>query len=565
MSIWIPRSSINREIAEAILKKCTIIEELSDYDKIVRKVVPTRVQMFTKDPSGHYFIIPSFVAKYYGYQQMNNKWKQIVHPFQSPDGSIKYYPEFIGTFRDYQVEIIPEIIECLNRNKAVIIGLPPGWGKTIIAAYLIQMIGLMAFITFKQRKVYEGWKKTFAKVLPGMIVWCVGDEKIPEKFDIILCMNERIDKIPFSVKLQVGVVVYDETHTLCTQTQVGTFLGFQPKFIINETATLKATGLWRMATVCSGEEGVFRISKIPYNFYVIRTGVMGDEERSEKTGSLKPASVQKSLIENQKRKRIIQALIHNHVAYRKFICLQTVTKDIEENVVMMNKLGITADTLWGSKNTYNQSQVLFGTYGKISTGFDEENACDNYWVIPVKSDTMIFINSVASPWLLIQAMGRAMRTLDKIPAFFFLMDENKNVQNHLKSNKWLIELTNGRILDADYKTAFVPNPEKLISFSTHSSPGIYFKVIPSHVYNDFINGGFLAGDEEERERGLIVLQTNETVMKYKQILAPNTQCYLLTIHKVNLLINNGQIVNYNGLVYAIHTLFFSHVLSTSII
>lgn len=564
MAVWIPRSSVNREIAEAIFKKCSIIEELSDYDRIVRKVVPVRVQMFTKDPSGQYFIIPSFIAKYYGYQQMNNHWKQIVHPYQLADGTIKYYPEFIGSFRDYQVEIIPEIIECLNRNKSVIIGLPPGWGKTIIAAYIIQMIGLMALVVVKQSKVYEGWKKTFKKVLPGMIVWCVGDEKIPDKFDIILCMNERIDKIPLFIRIKVGTAVYDETHTLCTQTQVGTFLGVQPKFIIHETATLKASGLWRMATVCSGEEGVFRISKIPYNFYVIRTGVMGDEERTDR-GSLKPESVQKSLIENQKRKRIIQSLIYNHVAYRKFICLQTVTKDIDENVLMMNKLGITADTLWGTKNTYSQSQVLFGTYGKISTGFDEENACDNYWTIPVKSDTMIFINSVASPWLLIQAMGRCMRTMDEVPAFFFLMDDNKNVQNHLKSNKWLIELTNGRIVDADYRNSFVPNPSQVIKFTTYSTPGIYFKVLPSHIYDDFVNGGFLAGDEEERTRGLIVLQTNETVMTYKQIVAPNTKCYLLTVHRVNLLINNGQVVNYNGIVYAIHPLFFSHILSTTII
>lgn len=563
MAIWIPRESINCEIAEAIFKKCIIIEELSDYNRIVKKAIPKRVQMFASTVDKKHFIIPSLVAKYYGFQQLNNKWKQIVFPYQLPDGTVKYYPEFIGTFRDYQIEIIPEIIQCLNKNKSVIIGLPPGWGKTIIAAYLIQMIGLMPIVVVKQSKVYEGWKKTFQKVLPNMRVWCVGDNN-PQEFDIILCMNERLNHIPFAVKLQVGVLIVDETHTLTTETQVPLFLGFQPKFIIYETATLKASGLWRMATICSGEEGVFRISKVPYNFFVIRTGVMGDEERTD-AGSLKPSSVQKSLIENQKRKRIIQCLIHNHVAYRKFICLQTVTKDIDENIILMNRLGISADSLWGSKNTYNQSQVLFGTYGKISTGFDEENACDNYWVLPVKSDTMIFINSVASPWLLIQAMGRCMRTLDEVPAFFFLLDDNNNVKNHLSSNKWLIELTNGKITEINYKNPFVPNPNQIVKFKTFYSPGIYFKVLPDYIYNDFINGGFLAGDEQERERNLIALQTNEIVTAYKNYIAPNTNCYLLTLQKINLWMDNGKIVNLNGFVYSMHPIFFSHVISVSII
>jgi hypothetical protein len=564
MAIWIPRNLITREIGESIFKKCVIIEELSDYERLVQKKTPLRVQMFSKDPTGQYFIIPSYIAKSHGFQQTNEKWKKIVHSYQSLDGSIKHYPEFTGSFRDYQIEIIPEIIECLNRNKSVIIGLPPGWGKTIIAAYLIQMIGLFSIIIIKQTKVYEGWKKTFKKVLPGMIVWCVGDEIMPEKFDIILCMNERVNKIPVSIKEQVGTLIIDETHTITTQTQVSTFLGFQPKFIIFETATLKASGLWRMATVCSGEEGVFRLSKVPYNFYVINTGVKGEEERTD-SGSLKPASVQKSLIENKKRKNIIQSLIFNHITYRKFICLQKVTKDIDENIILMNKLGITADSIWGSKNNYSQSQVLFGTYGKVGTGFDEENACDNYWTIPVKSDTMIFINSVSNPWLLIQAMGRVMRTLDSVPAFFFLMDENTNVKNHLKSNKWLIELTNGNIVNVDYRNAFIPNPSGINKFTTYSTKGIYFKVIPLHIYNDFISGGFLAGDEEERERGLIAIQTNENVMIYKNLIAPNTSCYLLTLHRINLFINNGQIFNNNGIVYCIHPIFFSHVMSTTII
>lgn len=564
MSIWVPKSQITVEMGTEILKETTIIEELSDYD-IYQGTKPRRVRMCTQDPLKTHYIIPYMVARKRGFQTTNMKWRQIVFPYTMPDGTIKHYPEFTGTFRDYQAEVIPEIMACLKKNNCVIIGLPPGWGKTIMAAYIIQLCGGVAFIGVKQSKVYRGWQKTFAKVLPGMKVWCVGDMEKPDHWDICLCMEGRLGAVGYLDRMQCMTVVLDETHTLCTPTQVDLFLGFQPKYIIYETATLKASGLWRMATLCTSEEGVFRISKIPYNFYIIRTGIHGDEERTDR-GKLKPASVQKSLIENKTRKAIIQALILNHVQYRKFICLQTLTKDIDDNILEFNKLGITCDTLWGTKNNYSQSQVLFGTYGKISTGFDEENACDDYWSLPVKSDTGVFINSVSKAELLIQSMGRCMRTEDEVPAFFFLMDENSNVKNHFKSNKWLIELTNGRIQEVDYRNAFVPmNPKFGWKFVFHFTSGEYYKLLHSNVYDDFMRGGFLAGDEQEREDGRILIQTREVLQSYKNHIAPNTNCYLLTLQYINVItFQNPQdnmcypYIN-SGFAYCPHRIFFKHV------
>lgn len=565
MSIWIDRNNIDRQTGEAIYKDCVVVEELNDYDKSIGKQ-PQRLLMFKKDTTQQFFIVPYRIARKYGYHQTNTFWKQIVNTILMPDGTTKIVPEFIGTFRDYQIEIIPEIIECLQKHNTVIIGLPPGWGKTIIAAYLIWMIGLMPIVIVKQSKVYNGWQKTFKKVLPGARVWLVGDEPMPDKFDIILCMNERIHYIHERIRKQLGVLIIDETHTISTMTQVDTFLGFQPKYVIFESATFKASSMWRMAATVSAEDGVFRISKVPYNFYVIRTGVEGEADYN-KNGKLKPASVQKSLIENKVRKLIVQDLIYNHINYRKFICLQTVTTEIDENIAILNNLGITCDTLWGSKNTYSQSQVLFGTYGKISTGFDEENACDNYWILPVKSDTMIFINSVLSPWLLIQAMGRVMRTLDEVPCFFFLLDENTNIKNHLRSNRWLIEMTNGKIINADYKTAFVPmNPKYGYKFATCYTNGMFFKLLKNHEYGSFLERGFYPGNEEEIAAGYLLIQTNNNVMQYKKIICPTTPCFLLTLQYCNLYtLQNGILYDNNGMLFCRHAIFFKNIVSITVL
>lgn len=568
MSIWILKDSISIEMCHQIFKKTFIIEELSSYEK-AKKKTPRTVKMAFEDPTKTCFVIPYKIAVEYGFTPVNRRWRQIVFPYTLPNGEIKYYPEFTGTFRDYQAEVIPEIMDCLRKNNTVIIGLPPGWGKTIMASYIIQLCGGAAFVGVKQSKVYEGWKKTFQKVLPGMIVWCVGDMPKPNRWDICLCMEGRLSHVSWEDRIEIMTVVLDEVHTLCTPTQVNLFTGFQPKYIVYETATLKASGLWRMAAVCSGEDGVFRLSKIPYNFFVVETGIRGEEERNYKQ-DLIASSVQKSLVAHKQRKGIIQSIILNHVQYRKFICLQIVTQGIDDNIAELNKLGISCDTLWGTKNSYSQSQVLFGTYGKISTGFDEENACDNFWVLPVKSDTMIFVNSVHKPELLIQSMGRCMRTQDEIPCFFFLLDENSNVKNHLKDNKWLIELTNGVIRYVDYRNPCIPMNQKYgYKFSFLYTPGEYYKVLLNHEYEDFIRVGFLNGNEKEREQGVIFLQLRDVVMTYKNLIAPTgSRCIVLALQHINVVCLTNQdgtkspYIN-QGYAFCQHKIFFRHIISAT--
>lgn len=563
MAIWIHRFDLDTQTAEAIFKECTVVEELSYYDKKRHKKASVVVMV---DTQGDYFRVPYRVAKKYGYHQKNTSWKQIVHEQLQKDGSTKYIPEFTGQFRPYQEEVIPEIIKCLQTHNTVIMGLPPGFGKTIITTYLLWMSGLMAACIVKQTKVYTGWQKTFQKVLPDARVWLVGDEPMPEHFDIILCMNGRTHFIPPEIKKQVGTLIIDEVHTITTETQVNNFLDWQPKYIIFESATYKGSKLWKMAKTVADEDGVFRISKTPYNFYVVKTGIMGDVSVSEHTGSIVPAYTQKSLIENHTRKRIIQTIIYNHIQYRKFICLQKLTTDIDNNIGILNNMGISCDTLWGSKNNYDQSLVLFGTYGKVGTGFDEENACDNYWVLPVKSDTGMFINSVASPFLMIQAMGRCMRTENEVPAFIFLLDDNSNVKNHLNSNKWLIELTNGRIINVDYKTPFIGhNPAFGLKFQLKYTSGVCFKILKYHEYQSFHECGFYAGDENERNNNAIIMQIKDSVMYYKKVLCPHTLAYVLQLHECNLCEENGVTVIKDGLVFCRHPIFFRNVIKVDII
>jgi hypothetical protein len=195
---------------------------------------------------------------------------------------------------------------------------------------------------------------------------------------------------------------------------------------------------------------VFRISTQPYNIYVVSTNIFAPEERGK--SGLISAALSKSLCESEERQMLICKLIKNN-PHRKFIALQRVTSGIESLVEKLRTLGIESDSLYGSKKSYKNSRVLVGTIPKMGTGFDEENACDDFYLNPEKSNTLIFINSVKKESLFEQVRGRVMRSDN--PHVIWLMDNNASVLRHFNGLKNWIAKTNGNIV-------YVPNVDDLI-------------------------------------------------------------------------------------------------------
>lgn len=444
MAIRVSFSLIDKDLGKKILEETTVVEVMSFVPGIRFQPSPQQVQMF--HDAGDDILLPYYYAKQLGFDHSmttKEKWIKLTN-----------LPPFVGEMRDYQNDILSEAIHYLSTQNSVIIGTPPGSGKTIMASKLWYEIGLLGMVITNRIEVHKGWIKTFQTVCPGCVIWVPGTGFPNVMPHIIVSMADAVDYIPEEIRLSVGTLIVDEVHLLCTPTRNKMFLSFEPHYVILETATLEMNnGMHKMATLVASESGVFRISKIPYNIYVVPTGIFGNQEYG-KSGMIS-ASLQKSLASSPERHNIILNIIHNN-RHRKFIAMHRVTAGIEELVSKARTIGIPADSLYGSKKEYNNSRLLVGTVSKMGTGFDEANACSDFYLNPEKSNTLILVNSIKGWQLYEQVRGRVMRSDD--PCVIWLMDDNPSILRHFETLRPWFEKTNGRILFVpDYRQFVIPS------------------------------------------------------------------------------------------------------------
>lgn len=364
-------------------------------------------------------------------------WK-ILDPQTTPFGV---------TLHEEQVAPATEAYGQLQTHHTTTLGLPPGFGKTIIGAWLGYHLGYMMMIMVPREPLIDQWVRTFEKCLPAFApyIWAVGkNEPVCHPPPIIIALDTRISLIPEAYRPYVGTFIIDEAHMLCTHGRVDALLTFQPRYIIMETATLERDdGLHRAIQAMAGEHGVFKISENPYTVLQVETGIKVDETTSVR--GVNYTEVCKSLAALDDYNLIILDLVISNPNH-KYILLTRLADHATNLCQWFNERGISADTMIRSKKTYIDSTVLIGTMQKIGVGFDEENACAEFK--GRKSDVMILCHSVKKWQCFEQYRGRVMRTAN--PIVIWLNPKNAVCRRHLADLKPWIEQTKGRLSSVMY-------------------------------------------------------------------------------------------------------------------
>jgi superfamily II DNA or RNA helicase len=327
-----------------------------------------------------------------------------------------------------------------------------GAGKTVMVAYLLaclSMVNQTAIIFLTNTTLIEQWKDTFSKFTTAS-VWVVGEAFPDRPVNVIICMNERFKKLPSSFVSGIGVVVYDEAHTFCTEGRKNCLLGITPTFVIAASATMhRPDDMIGMMHAVVGEHAVVEISQKPFKVYKYNTGIVIPIVKNA-MGKVDYSKVISAQVESDERNGLVCNLVEQHSA-DKILIMCKYKKHVETLHSLLKERGKSVDTMFGTKKSYSDSQILIGTINKIGTGFDEKAACKDF--NGVRINVLILTCSIKSLGLLEQVVGRSFRS--DAPQVYYLIDHNSIVQNHWRGAVKWFKSRNGVIqeIDSPYERA----------------------------------------------------------------------------------------------------------------
>jgi hypothetical protein len=430
-------SVVTHSIAEQIRKMLTLYPETgkSKYNKNANPEPISFYQII-----GDYVHLPFLFAA-----SLFQCFPNISNPFPV------FNLSFTGSLLPRQQPIAVEALQHLDTYGTTTLGLYPGFGKTILGAYLAVQKHLLTVVLVHREILTTQWKKTFTDVTNAR-VWIVGEPNPPQICDVIICMDSRWDKIPTTFRDAVGFLIIDEMHAFCTPTRVSCLLAFHPKYVVLESGSmLRDDGLHSMAYAIAGTHGIYRESSKPFTVMKINTHTV-PERKLNRIGGIEYASLVQSSLFNERRNTIILSLVTANLNFKILI----LTSMVEHATLLHSALegmGVTSDYLCGTKRGYKDSNVLVGTTSKIGTGFDPATSCPTYAGRPF--DLLIMVCSMKKYSMIVQNVGRVFRA--EFPTVMHLVDDDNIFKSHwYKARTWYLThggtITDHHIANTETKT-----------------------------------------------------------------------------------------------------------------
>lgn len=367
---------------------------------------------------------------------------------QYPRSQIK----FTAQLRPEQIEACQEIWPAYSESGSVILQLPTAFGKSLVAAFLACQPGGKIAVIFTESHLGISLPKVFAKYTNTQSIMVVEDRTGPARYaqiygqvpDVLLCMNTRIEWVPPEIRGQYQVLMIDELHEWCTELRGNGILAWPAQYVIGMTATLrKSNGLEvMMHKLCA--KSVCRELKKPFLLCKIQTGIVPPFFTNPTTGYLDWTLLSKWIMNSEQRNLFIACLVRvlleipwtgedGSLVPRKILLVCYMRDHVDVLSEFLLKSGVDNSIFKGGMDTYAEKMVLVGTYDKVGTGFDEENACADF--NGIRFNTILLCSSFQSDVILEQTLGRVFRVFR--PDVFDLVDSSDKLEDQYKTRqKW---------------------------------------------------------------------------------------------------------------------------------
>jgi superfamily II DNA or RNA helicase len=337
---------------------------------------------------------------------------------------------FTGTLRDYQKEVKAQVLQTLNQKGSCVLALHVGWGKSVLAAYLVCKLRLKTLIVVNRLVLATQWKDIFKVVCPGVQVHLVKAKDTLTDGSLFIVNAINIPKLKGLGK--IGAVICDEVHLICAQTLYKGLFCVHPMYLIGLSATPhRPDGLGTLIDLYFGEDRIHKPLQRKHTVYAIHTGYKFPFKIGM-NGRIDWNSLLNAQAEHAQRNDLIIDIVTT-VSNRYFLVLCKRITQGETLVAKLQDAGVQVTHLLGSKRDFDpESRVVVATTQKCGIGFSHN-----------RLNALILATDVEEYF--IQYLGRVFRTPETEPIVFDLVDQHPILKKHFSTRKKVYTEVGGTI------------------------------------------------------------------------------------------------------------------------
>ena len=339
--------------------------------------------------------------------------------------------EFKGDLRDKQKPIINSFMKSCeegklkDKSKGGIISVPCGWGKTIMALYLIGKLKRKTIIIVHKEFLLNQWIKRIEEFLPEARVGIIQASKIDyQNKDIVIGMLQSLSAKEYDVEKvfgDFGFTVVDECHHIAAEVFSRSLPKVNSYYSLGLSATPKrADGLSHVFEAYLGpmvykvnkrDDKLVRVNVIKYNDH----NPQYNKEELSGYGKLCIPRMINNIVSNFSRNMLIKSILKNLVKDGRQTLVLSDRRDHLKNLFqMVSEFATVGYYVGGMKqkdlDKSEEMQVILGTYPMSSEGLD----------IP-SLDAVIFTTPKSS---IEQSIGRITRkNHEKTPVAYDIVDQ----------------------------------------------------------------------------------------------------------------------------------------------
>jgi superfamily II DNA or RNA helicase len=175
-----------------------------------------------------------YLPRFYGLNKFGKAQKSTLN--EPENINIK----FSKSLKEKQQPIVDTFLKECYENGGGIISVPCGYGKTVIALYIISLLKVKTLVVVHKEFLLNQWKERIREFLPDAKIGRLQSNVIHiEGYDIVIGMLQSISMIEYDTDIfnKFGFVIYDECHHLGAETFSKALL----KTTFNYTLGLSAT------------------------------------------------------------------------------------------------------------------------------------------------------------------------------------------------------------------------------------------------------------------------------------------------------------------------------------